>query len=476
MSLQRQLRHAEKYAEALDTLYMLELYKQYYPHIFDHVELKTRPATNDDYFVPDRLNNCLVVETLRFNAKEACDRLGCFPFKNLGVPCDDSDEPQLSRLGGNDTTTLSCQKMCRREKTIDTEWWGMDGKRCVRVNPLKKLVVMFPERVFRRVTPNPYHVGLDWHEGQMGLNATYCRAYGMDFDGRECTMTMGQKIAEIFTGTTVYRSIRTQGLPKAAAPPTVYMDILYREDPLFSVEESDLKDDSARLALDVATDLSIDFGVDIGLYALEKFLKKRAPGLIARTTSNATIRKSLSAAVMRNYGLMLAKGSVHLGKLAGGVSVLLAAYGIINLVVDVIDPNMYSHLLSSRMIEHLNRQLDVTYFRQEDNFNQEITPDFVWNFVLDLENQSERISKMAENMGAYMQALQPHQPDADAPPLSSSFFDLNYHGAKHTDTFHWNWTIHLVILGMLLSMSIMWREKVHVWSLAVLCGIFAFHS
>lgn len=464
MTDRRQIQHALKYAKALDTIYMLEKYKKYYPNIFNYVEIKTRPATNDDYFVPNNLE-CLVVESLRFVDKKACDHLGCFPFKNLGEPCTDTDGPQLSSLGN--TTTISCQKMCQRSKHIDTEWWG---DRCVQVNPLKKLVVMFPERVFGRKDYHKYHNGLDWIKGKIALNTRYCQAYGMEFNGYECTMTWGQQISEALLGTTVYRSAKTHSMPKVTVPPSVKIDLIYQADPIMPEIVTD-SEDSTQWVNEIVRDLGIDFGIDIGLHVVQNFLKKRAPRLLLKATTDVGVKKALSAAVMKNSSVMLAKGSIQLAKALGAASIVYTVYSLLGIVVDVIDPNLYSYLLTGKMIKNLNLRLDARYFQQEDNFNREITPDFVWDYVLDLENQSDRILYMAENINIYLQTLNtlPSGVVITEPPSSVNHFQSTQ---RRDDAIHWNLTMHFVILGMLLVMSMIWKEWVHVWGVLVLLGIF----
>lgn len=465
MTERRQIQHAMKYAEALDKIYMLEKYRKYYPHIFNHVDMVTRPATTDDYFVPSNLP-CLVVESLRFVDERACNYLGCFPFKTLGEPCTETDEPRLSPLGT--TTTLSCQKMCRREKRIDTEWWD---DRCVQVNPLKKLVVMFPERVFGRKEMHKYHNGLDWKKGHIALNTQYCQAYGMEFNGYECTMTMAQKIAEVLVGTTVYRSIKTHNLTPVTIPGSVAVDLIYVDDPILPYNPIESTESASELALEIVRDLSIDFGIDIGLHVVSKFLKKRAPKLLVKASTDIGIKHALTQAVLRHSGAALAKGAIHLGKAISVASIVYTAYSIIGIIVDAIDPNMYSYLLTGKMVETLNARLDAQYFQTDDTSYHEVTPEFVWDNLLDLEDQSERIQHMGENINNYLKALRTLPGDViTAPPPKSIPFVTH----SRNDTTQWNLTMHFIVLGMLLCLSLYWTEWVHVWSLLVLASIFAF--
>lgn len=465
MPTRQELDHAIRYAIEEDKIFMMETYKKWYPNIFQHASMDIRSATPDDYYIPNNLP-CRVVENMRFEHKLACDEIACFPFKQYGKPCENNDPPQISYFGN--VSTVSCQPICKYSRNpIDTEWWN---DKCVLVNPLKKILVMFPEQVFGRQSIHSSHIGLDWVNGQMCLNESYCKAYGLEFNGRECEMSTAQYIGEFFLGSTVYRSIKTSSLqPPKPLPAPMNLNLKYVNPPVTVDEISDTTQ-SSEIAKDIVKDLSIDFGFDVTLHVVENILKKRAPKLILKAASSTIAKKVLTQAVIKNAAPLIAKSIIHMGKAISVTSIVFSIFSISTLIVDLVDPNMYNFLLTGKMIDNLNRRLDLRYFQREKNFNQTVTPNLVWDNILDLEDESFRWTHMTEKVEEYIQALHPNE--ITKPPPRAQFDVSTFREEKEIE--YWNWTLHLIVLGMLLSLCIFWVQYIHVWIFMVWCGIFYF--
>lgn len=452
MASKAELQHASRYAAEHTRHYMFNVYQRLYPDLFQHASIKMRPATKDDYYIPDALSNvCYVVEKTSFD-QEGCSKAGCFPFKHLGEPCTSKDSVQWTQVGN--TFSLSCQPMCSSSNTtVDTEWVKDE---CVMVNPYKKLVVMFPEKIFQRTTPHAYHSGLSWEEGQVKLNAPYCRAYGLDFDGRECIRTIGQQVLEFFYGTTVFRSMKTATLRpvRPTRPPPAPTNMKAIQAP---VSQEDIVDESQseQLAKEIVTEMSADIGLDVGLHVVEKILKKKLPQLISKAALRVSVREAIKHAVIRNATAITSKAFVTMGRMVSGFTSLFSIYSVASLIVDMIDPHMYNHLLTGDMIDKINRKLDLHYFQREDNFNQVVTPEYIWEYVLPQADQSEQYLYFADRVEEYLRALRPAE-KVSTPPKSQY--------TVQKEIVRWNWTFHLVLVGMLLMITIMWVEWIHIWA------------
>ncbi|GFS47070.1 baculo_p74_N domain-containing protein [Trichonephila inaurata madagascariensis] len=283
-----ELQHALRYATEHTTRYLLDRYRQRYPHYFQHVEIQIRPATLKDYYIPPSLaTECIVVDQIHFT-ELGCKRLSCFPFKSDGVPCTRKDDMQWTRLAN--TLVLSCQPSCREMTTsIDAEWWG---SRCVMVNPLKKVLASFPEQIFGMQSKHPLHAGLDWRNGQIYLNKLYCQAYGLEFDGKECYSSVDQTIGEFFLGKTVYRALKTSvvqppnyaHIPPVPSHPAVSLEV--------NLSDTIPLPDTSQVAREVTTELLVDFGVDIAAHVVEKILRKKAPQLLLKAAGNLPIQST----------------------------------------------------------------------------------------------------------------------------------------------------------------------------------------
>ena len=458
MASRDELHHAMQYAQHETCIYMFSKYQDLYPDWFQHAAIQMRPATPDDYYLPAALkDSCRVVDGTTFNRK-GCSLSGCFPFKALGEPCQPTDPLQWTQVGN--TFSLSCQPLCASsDTTVDTEWW--DG-RCVMVNPYKKMVVMFPESVFQRPDRNTYHGGLTWDRGQVALNARYCEAYGLLFDGRDCLMTGGQRFGEIMLGTTVFRNLKTAHMQPVApiVPPAVPTYFQPVEAPVSADELTDtsLAD---KVAQDIMVDLAADLGMDIGLHVVQNILKKRVPQLVAKASTHVAFRAALQQAVLKNAAAITTKAFVAMGRTVSSFATVFGAFSLVSVIVDVVDPQMYNYLLTADMVDKLNQRLDWQYFQKEANFNQTVTPEYVWDYVLPPQDQSDQYLFFAQRVKDYLTALRPEE-KVSTPPKST--FTMRRTMKK------WTWTLHGVLVGMTVLLAIMWIQWIHVW----VCVVFFF--
>lgn len=453
-----ELQHAVRYATEQTRQYMMQRYP--------HAHMKVRPATQKDYYIPSSLSSkCIVVEKISFT-KTGCLSVGCFPFKYNGSPCKEGDTVQWIPVGSNHAT-LSCQPRCwLTSSQIDTEW--VHGK-CMAVNPLKKLLANFPEKAFGQTSKHPLHAGLTWKNGHVYLNSTYCFAYGLEFDSKNCYSPTGQTILEFLLGKTVYRAIKTANVqpPKTTLPTLIPAEVQkgFQEIPHIT-DLTQTSSASAEIAKEIATELAFDVGLDISAHVVETILRKKAPKLILKATSNIPVKSALVQAVLHETVSMSVRSLMTLGKVLSGVNAAFAVYSIVSVIVDVIDPLNYDSVLTAKMLEDINMRLDFMYFGRENESMREVTPETIWE--LNEGDESERYEFMAEKVEEYLLALR--QTD-----------NINYIPKKSLFNFqiddkieHWNWIVHLIIMIMLSIFAFVWVEYIHIWGVFLWCVLFYF--
>lgn len=430
---------------------------QAFPHVYQHAEIVTRPATRQDYYVPDQLKHqCIVVERTVFKEK-GCINLSCFPYKSDGTPCEKKDPVKWIAIG-NHYSTLSCQPSCWKSKTtVDSQW--IEDK-CMAVNPLKKLLAIFPEKAFGLTSKHELHSGLDWKRGNMYLNKHYCAAYGLEFDGNDCYSPTGQTILEYLLGKTVYRAIKTSTIkPVRQKLPPVPKD-LEEEDDLPDVTDITKKiPEASQVAEDIASEMAFDFGIDLTTHVVEKILRKKAPKLILKAAANIPVKSALVQAVVGHSVALGLKSVALLGKALSGFSNIFAIYSIFSVIMDVIDPYNYDSVLTADMLEKINKRLDFIYFRKENVCMREITPEIAWDTIFESEDESDRYEFMAEKISEYLKAIQTEQVDY-AP--KESYFSKQLTLIKQQK--RWSTHLHVVTMGMLGLFALVFIEWIHVWA------------
>jgi hypothetical protein len=457
-----ELDHAVRYAIEATKLFLMEQYTRLYPHIFTESRIETRLATMNDYYVPDSIAGQCIVVVKTFFTETGCHRLACFPFKSNMEPCEETDDPQWIPLGKG--FTIACQPHCRETtQAIDTEW----RKRCVEVNPYKKILAMLPEHAMGRKAKQ--HGGLDWVNGHIRLTAEYCKEYGLDFDGYECTSTTGQQILEWFIGKTVYRTIKKssssiRGTPPVNAPP--YFN--YPQHTLQRLVSTDNDTETmnfSKLAKDIAIELGIDFGVDVSATVVERLLTRHVPKLLDRALNNISIKTAVKQSVLQSSALILRSFSMATGKMIGMASNILTAYGIVAAVLDVIDIYDYDKVLDGRTVDEIDFKLDLRYFGREDDFDRTITPEYVWDNVLVSVDLSDRYEFMAEKISEYLSAL--HTKPIKLPPIKKNVLPIQN---------RWNLILHWSLVSVLAVLSLLWSKWIHVWGVVLLASMIFYNG
>ncbi|GBN47546.1 hypothetical protein AVEN_122688-1 [Araneus ventricosus] len=303
-----ELEHATRYAQELTKVYLFEKYSASHPYLFQHATIETRPATNQDYYVPQPIaDNCIVVSKSAFD-EIGCQKASCFSFKENLEPCEEDDDPRWIPIGKN--FTLGCQPICRLQKGILTRF---QNEKCVLENTLKYLFALFPEKVSGMKSKHNFHTGLDIVDGHLKMNELYCKAFGTQFDGNDCVTDFGQKIGEIFLGSAVYREIfiTKKTNPSDVVPPPLPDYILNFPKTRISrsIDESVELKISLSIAKEIALELSVDLGVDFSIDFIANVLKTKVPALISKVSQihvkHAMVQAVLDSSV--NSAIFMAK-------------------------------------------------------------------------------------------------------------------------------------------------------------------------
>lgn len=444
-----ELEHAVRYATEVTKLYLMKEYKRIYSHIFKDATIETRPAdSKQDYYVPESIKDkCIVVTLTRFD-ETACRRVGCFPFRQDMKPCEKADKVKWIPLGRG--YTLSCQPACVEDDKVDTEW--IDGE-CVQVNPYKKLIAMFPEKLFG-MEPKQ-HGGLDWKKGKLYLTEEYCAAYGLDFFRDDCYLVGAQNFGEIIFGQTIVRGLKTinvkgikRGAPPSEDPSLDFPPHVPRKVKVEALDKMELpeSDKTTSFAKELAKELSVDFGIEISAKTISHILKKSAPRLVERAIKDVAFKSSLKQAVFRSTATMGLKAMVHAGKAVSVATGVLAAYGIGALILDIFDPLNYDKSMDLSQLRKIEQRLDMTYFDRENNFLPTLTPEFVWDYVLNMEDETERHEYFADRVKEYIEALRSKQVTLNQLPKPTAFHWQNKLKVKNKTNL---WITLFVMLCML---------------------------
>lgn len=475
-----ELEHAIRYATECTKSYLFEEYLRRYPHLFNYANIKIRPADSDkDYYVPELLkDSCFVVVETNFE-KPACIQLGCFPIRNIDLEtCSGAyDEPMWVPLGSKHT--LACQPACsdiRFRYKMDTEWLA---DKCVEVNPYKKMFAMNPEMLMDLRTRKK-HGGLEWHDGRLYLTAEYCHAYGLDFNNNDCFNSQGQSVGEFFLGKTLYRTIRNQiedikELQREPPPIVASGDTLRQalfNQYIFDEKQNDttnipivqLDDDAIKLANMIIKEISIDLGVDLSLDYVQHILKKKIPKLLNKALRDVVIKSAVKQFVIRSTTQLAIRLSTMAASSLGGINHVLFIIGIISMVLDVMDPNDYNKVLDAARLERIDRKLDAKYFGHAADYIRVVTPEYVWDNVLDDDDESSRYEYMSNKIKEYLEALRKTTKPVDlkpAPPLfQRESKNLNY----------LPWIIYIIV-SILLACMLVFDRYISMWALATLIAV-----
>lgn len=455
----QEVAHAIRYATEASKVFLMEEYKKQFPHYFQNAILETRPATNKDYFIPPSIaNKCVVVVETRFD-ETGCKRFGCFPFKENLERCEENDPTQWIRIGKK--FELSCQKSCQ-EHSIDTEW--VNGQ-CILSNPLKKFLALMPENLFQRASRHIFHGGLDIVDGNLKLNNTYCEAYGLDFVDDDCVASGGQKFGEWLLGTTAIRAAKVGNLapynPQPFPPLPNFINYKIsksnRNKRFIAVEEPP----ASPIYHQIAVELSKDLGREVSEWAVENFLKKKAPKLLSKALNSASVRVVLKNSVVVTMKQM---GSLYLKALGNTVGIATTVYALYEMVIgvlDAMDPYDYLKVLDKKMLDQVNRELDYTYY-QDGSIRPELTPEYVWENQMLGDDDDKHLAFMSEKVEEYLTALQAIPPNEYHRLQQVEQQQIKFVWLENEA--NWNDLFFKCIIFIMICLTLLFLDWIHVWA------------
>lgn len=465
--------HAFRYATEATKVYLMQEYKQKFPQYFQNAILETRPATDEDYFVPPSIaDKCIVVVKTQFD-EIGCKRFGCFPFKEKWQNCNENDPVQWVRIGGG--YKLGCQPSCK-DHSIDTDW-SSDG-RCVLSNPLKKAFASMPENIFQRSSRHVFHGGFDIVDGQLKINKRYCEAYGLNYVNEDCVASGEQKFGEWLLGTTTVRAMIVANLkPLSDRPPPIpdYMNYVVKRKRVkksHSFQREPMV--NPNLFHEIAVELTKDLSRDISEYAIENYLKRKAPRLLSRALDNVSAKIVLKNSVvfgMKKLGTFSLKA---LGSTVGVVTTLYGIYELINGVLDSLDPYDYLKVIDKKMLEKINDELDYTFY-QDGPVRPEITPEYVWESEIlgnDQDNEN-RLNFMITKMEEYLKALENIPPNENRPQEIKKITTRLVWTEKKDD---WNGALFKCIVFAMIFLTLMYVNLIHVWACFLFFAMLFYNS
>lgn len=441
--------HAIRYATETAKQYLMDEYGRKFPDLFQHASIETRPATNDDYFVPPSIaNKCIVVVRTRFD-EIGCRRMGCFPFKRTWEPCKEHDSLQWVAIG--EGFELACQPSCQAH-SIDTDW--VNG-RCVVANPYKKALASMPEKIFQRASRHVFHSGLNVKDGKLKFNKRYCQAYGLEFTGDDCVAPGGQLFGEWLFGRTIIRAAKTSNLkpyvPKFPPLPNYMNYTISKSRKRRSIDEPS---NNQQLFKELALDLTKDLAVDITAYSVENYLKHKAPKLLTKAIDRISVKLVLKHAIASNLKQLGTMSLKTFGKGVGIASGMYAVYDVVAGILDVLDLYDYMKVLDKKTLEKIDKELDYTYF-QDEPIRPELTPEYVWKYELLLDDESEKLAFMAEKVEEYLNALNQTTDEPDFKQSEKFIW-------KKKD--NWNGTIFKTLMFVIICLTVLLVEWIHIWA------------
>lgn len=455
--------HALKYATEATKAHLMQEYKSKFPHYFQNARIETRPATNEDYFIPPSIaDKCIVVVKTQFD-EIGCKRLSCFQFKKNWEVCEKTDPLQWVRIG--DDYELACQKSCQ-DHSINTEW-SKDG-RCIIANPLKKVLASIPEKLFERASRHVFHGGFDVIEGDLKINKRYCDAYGLDFVDGDCVASGGQQFGEFLFGKTTIRAAKAANLEELKdIPPPIpsYMNYTIRKRK--RVKRSLSIDDSptsSQIIKEFAADLAKDVGLDVSEYAIKRFLKRKAPALLTKGIDKIATKLVLKNSLvvgLKQLGTLALKMA---GSAAGVVTAIYALYDLVVGIIDIVDPFDYMKVIDKEKLEKIDDQLDYTYY-QDGPVRSEMTPEYIWENELliddkDIENQ---LLYMTMKVEEYLKALE---------TIPENEFHKQTQMSKQKPLIQFVWkekedvskTFFKCIIFVMVCCALLFLEWIHIWA------------
>ncbi|KMQ83526.1 p74 [Lasius niger] len=458
--------HARAYANHSLRKYLFDKYSARYPSLFANVIFETRPADTDkDFFVPkDLKDRCVVVDRLEFD-ETGCRTVSCFPFKEDLTGCLVNDLPRRIPIGN--FLIDACQDACRHSKEFTTEY--RDG-RCRLLNPLKVLFAMLPETILGMKTLH-YHRGLDIVDGRLRINNEYCRSYGINFDeeNRDCYVTGLASFFEIILGRTIIRSINTGRYPREEVEITRSQALLmsvdgggivdvgggkrrFEDDAVVGGKRMRLDDFDGKIPvsdeilIEMGQDLAVVYGVDVGLEALSKTLRKHFPRVITRLADSVVLRKSVSMLIFKSQVESVVATTRLLGMGVKGLSFATTVVGIISMFLDIFDPFEFNSVLTRRQIDKFDLDYDVYYFGNRDDYDMQMTPEQLMA-VLDIDH-SDEAEYLETKILEYGEAL-----DSNIPPgrnINHLYRTVPKERSRISDAIQTAWIVFMLLCSVIL--------------------------
>jgi hypothetical protein len=485
------IKHAERYALNATKVYLMDFYKIRYPEFFRDATIETRKATLDDYYVPPSLaDQCIVVTETKFGEK-GCERISCFSRKENLEPCGEGDGPQWIGIGNR--FGLACQPSCRQQREemkIDAMWHH--SKKCVIANPLKKILALFPEKLFEKQKLQQYHRGLDVIDDRLRLNRRYCMAYGLDYVEwkQDCNLTLAQKIGEFFVSSTVYRSIKTSKLTKdtSLSKPTELPDyLMYDATPpppkrikrnlvvdydavLESLDDLDTPG-SLEIVQEVTANILADTGIDAGRTAVKHLLKTKVPKLLARAGNNVGMKTAfgnlVAKSILKTAGKVAARAAISVS-IVGGVYQL---FSFVTDILDSFDPYGYNGVLNKSALDRVDMNLDYAYYG-DGKRHPELTPEYVWDndiLVINDDELEKHVTYLAERVNEYLEALNKTSDEQKRVLKRIDFRPKNT--VPHVRG--WLQTGIIAIMILLIMACVEW---IHIWTFCLLFLLLHFNN
>lgn len=449
--------HALRYASEMTKVFLMDQYQIQFPHLFQDAFLETRPATPQDYFIPPALASKAIVVVRTHFGETACRRLSCFPFKKDWEMCTEQDGPQWVPLGQQ--FELACQPVCQ-EHSLNTEW--VRG-RCILANPMKKMLAAMPEKVFERGSRHLYHGGLDVVEGTLKLNARYCEAYGLQFADGDCYVPGGQAFLEWLIGKTPIRASKTASVLRFKAyPPPLPLYLNYAPPPKRKKREIEMGyTDPAhkKIYQEIAIELVQELGEEVSEWAIEMFLRKKAPQFLKISLNTLSAKLVLKQAIARGIQRVGTSTLKKMGKGFGGATYVYAFYDMAMSIFDTLDLYDYDKVLDKETLKKIDRDLDDLYFR-DGPVRPEITPEYIWDneILTEDEDESKKFKFMVEKVEEYLTAL--YTADPSEKELKKSNLKL-FEWREEED---WRRKIYLCLLVMVLCCVALFIEYIDVWA------------
>lgn len=471
MSLYNQVNlHAIRYATEATKIFLMDRYKKQFPHYFRDAILDIGPATHSDFYVPPALIGKAKVVKRTALDELGCLRLNCFPFKEKWEPCTDQDPMQWVQVG--QSYELACQPSCQ-EHTIHTEW---TNNQCILANPSKKMVASLPEKLFgRKAYRHLFHGGLDVVDGDLKLNQAYCEAYGLTFVEDDCKATTGQAILEFFLGTTPIRAALTARVQRPALnPPTSipkYLTNYALPGPRrrkkkkvkrwsTPIEQGDDPGVVARgFSQEIALELTRELGENVSEWAVQAFLKKKAPGLLVKMVDRVATKLVVKHSIATAMKITSTSALKMMSKGVSVVAIVYAVYDVAMMVVDLVDPLSFNKFFSKADLKKLNDTLDYRYYK-DLTIRPELTPEYIWHYDLLTrdKDETEKFEFMVEKVKEYLAAI---QTTAEIKPLSG----FVWQDAREQKG--WNRKLSISFSIVAICFVILFVEWIDVWT----CGL-----